>query len=110
MVRMMRSPCQKTGYLSPFTHLLGRYAKTDAEAKLISACLVAFGENIGLYKMAAISDVPLQDLLTTAHDFIRLETLKPGNDCITNAIAKLPIFKYLNIEEEVIHGSIDGQK
>ena len=72
--------------------------------------MVAFGENIGLYKMAAISDVSLQDLMTTGHDFIRLETLKPSDDLITNTMAKLLIFKYYNIEEEVIHGSIDGEK
>ena len=101
---------QKTGCYSAFTHLVSRYAKTDADTKQITGCLVAFGENIGLSKMAGISDISLQDLLTTAHNFIRLETLKPGNDLITNAMAKLPIFKYYNIEEEVIHGSIDGQK
>lgn len=46
----------------------------------------------------------------TAHNFISLETLKSGNDRITNAMANLPIFAYYNIEEEIIHGSIDGQK
>lgn len=101
---------QQTNCFSPFTHLLSRYGKQEADISRIIACMVAFGENIGLYKMAAISDVSLQDLITTGHDFIRLETLKPGDDLITNAMAKLPIFKYYNIEEEVIHGSIDGQK
>jgi hypothetical protein len=101
---------QKTGCISAFSHLVNRYAKTDADTKHITACLVAFGENIGLSKMAAISDVPLQDLITTAQNFIRLETLKPGNDLITNSMAKLPVFQYYNIEEEIIHGSLDGQK
>ena len=101
---------QKTGCISAFSHLVNRYAKTDADTKHITACLVAFGENIGLSKMAAISDVPLQDLITTAQNFIRLETLKPGNDLITNSLAKLPVFQYYNIEEEIIHGSLDGQK
>jgi hypothetical protein len=101
---------QKTGCFSAFSHLVNRYAKTDADTKRITACLVAFGENIGLSKMAAISDVPLQDLITTAQNFIRLETLKPGNDLITNSLAKLPVFQYYNIEEEIIHGSLDGQK
>src|SRR5660398_79493 len=36
--------------------------------------------------------------------------LKRANDFVTNALAKLSIFKYFNIEEETIHGSIDGQK
>jgi TnpA family transposase len=101
---------QHTNCFSAFTHILDRYAKTEADTKRIRACLVAFGENIGLYKMAGISDVSLQDLTTTAHNLIRLETLKAGNDSITNTLAKLSIFKYYNIEEEIIHGSIDGQK
>src|SRR5437764_2899174 len=82
------------GCFSAFTHLVSRYAKTDADTKRIAGCLVAFGENIGLFKMASISDVSLQDLLTTAHNFIRLETLKAANDFVTNALAKLPIFQY----------------
>jgi TnpA family transposase len=101
---------QQTNYFSAFTHLIDRYAKQPSDIQRISACLVAFGENIGLGKMAASSDVSLQDLTTTAHNFIRLETLKSGNNLITNAMAKLPIFKYFNIEEEIIHASIDGQK
>ncbi len=101
---------QKTGCFSAFSHLVSRYVKTDTDIKCITACLVAFGENIGISKMAAISDVSLQDLVTTAHNFIRLETLKSGNDLITNSLAKLPVFQYYNIEEEIIHGSLDGQK
>ncbi len=101
---------QKTDCFSAFMHLVSRYAKTETDTKRIAGCLVAFGENIGLFKMASISDISLQDLLTTAHNFIRLETLKAANDFVTNALAKLPIFQYFNIEEEIIHGSIDGQK
>ncbi len=101
---------QHTNCFSPFSHILDRYAKIEADTEHISACLVAFGENIGLFKMAGISDVSYQDMVATAHDFIRLETLKHGSDFITNEMAKLPIFRYLNIEEEIIHGSIDGQK
>ncbi|NHJ03184.1 MAG: hypothetical protein EAX86_13690, partial [Candidatus Heimdallarchaeota archaeon] len=71
---------QQTNCFSPFTHLLRRYGKQKVDLPRIIACMVAFGENIGLYKMAAISDVSLQDLITTSHDFIRLETLKPGDD------------------------------
>jgi hypothetical protein len=101
---------QKTNCLSAFTHLLGRYAKTDADMQRIIACLVAFGENIGLLKMAEISDISYQAMVTAARNFIFLENLKNGNDLVTNEMAKLPIFKYFNIEEEIIHGSIDAQK
>ena len=36
--------------------------------------------------------------------------LNAANDCITNATARLPIFKHYNIQEDVIHASADGQK
>jgi TnpA family transposase len=101
---------QTTNCLSAFTHLLDRYIKTDVDIQQIIACLVAFGENIGLLKMAEISDISYQSMLTTARNFIYLENLKRANDFVTNALAKLSIFKYFNIEEETIHGSIDGQK
>jgi TnpA family transposase len=101
---------EKTNCLSAFTHLLDRYAKTDVDIHRIIACLVAFGENIGLLKMAEISDISYQDMVTTARNFILLENLKKASDLVTNEIAKLPIFKYFNITEEIIHGSIDGQK
>ncbi len=39
-----------------------------------------------------------------------LETLNAANDNINNATAKLPIFRYYNIREDVIHASADGQK
>jgi len=101
---------QKTNFLSAFTHLLDRFIKTDVDIRQIVACLVAFGENIGLLEMAGISDISYQSMLTTARNFIFLENLKKANDFVTNALAKLSIFKYFNIEEETIHGSIDGSK
>jgi TnpA family transposase len=110
VVDVMRFVHQRTGCLSVFTHALDRYAKLDADPERIIACLAAFGLNIGLRDMAENSDISYQDMVSTAHDFIRLENLKNGNDQVTNAMAKLPIFKYFNIEEDIIHGSMDGSK
>lgn len=101
---------QQTGCLSSFSHLLSRFGKVEPQIPLLIGCMLAFGENIGIRQMAEMSDLSLQELLTTAHDFVRLETLKPANDLVTNAAARLPIFKFYNIEEEIIHGSVDGQK
>ncbi|WP_406943868.1 hypothetical protein [Klebsiella quasipneumoniae] len=35
--------------------------------------------------------------------------MNAANDNINNATAKLPIFRYYNIREDVIHASADGQ-
>ena len=101
---------QQTNCFSVFMHTVDRYAKQYPDIKRLIACLTAFGLNIGLFKMAKISDMSYQEMISTARNFVFLENLKNGNDIITNEMAKLPIFKYFNIEEEIIHGSIDGQK
>src|SRR4029077_7158085 len=41
--------------------------------------------------------------------FLRPETAHEANDRVSNAIAKLPIFRHYDIDE-VIHSSSDGQK
>jgi TnpA family transposase len=101
---------QKCGFMSSFTHVLGRYVKGTADDERLLACLVALGTNHGLSKMAEMSDMKFHELNTTANNFIRLETLKSANDQITNSMANLPIFKHYNIREDTIHSSSDGQK
>ena len=56
-----------------------------------------------------ISDIGYSLLSSTSDNFIRLETLKEANDRVSNATAKLPIFRHYDIDE-VIHSSSDGQK
>jgi TnpA family transposase len=97
-------------FMDSFTHILDRYVKTEADTHRISACIVACGTNIGISKMADISDMSFNELVSTLNNFIRLETLKTANDKISNAMAVLPIFKYYNIKKETIHSSSDGQK
>ncbi len=60
--------------------------------------------------MANISDRDYEELRTVQANYLRLETLKQANDEITNAIAKLKIFKRYNIQEDIVHASADGQK
>jgi hypothetical protein len=101
---------EQTGFMHSFTHILDRYVKNEVDNHRIFACVVAYGTNIGLSKMAAISDMSYQELISASSNFIRLETLKMANDKISNAMYRLPIFKYYNIKEDTIHSSSDGQK
>lgn len=100
---------QQCGFLDVFEHILPRYAKHGAKHQVMLACLVAWGTNMGLRHLAAISDIDLQTLTTASDNFLRPETLKPSNDLVTNAIAQLPIFRYYDIAEQ-LHSSSDGQK
>jgi TnpA family transposase len=96
-------------FMETFEHVLGRYVKHEVDDRVIAACLIAWGTNLGLGKMGEISDIGHHTLSATSDNFIRLETLKDANDRISNAMAELPIFRYYDIGE-TLHSSSDGQK
>ena len=96
-------------FLEAFGHVLGRYAKQEADDRTMSACLVAWGTNVGLGRMGQISDIGYHTLAGTSDNFIRLETLREANDLVSNAIAELAIFRHYDIGG-ALHSSSDGQK
>ena len=96
-------------FMTCFEHVLGRYSKQAADDRMISACLVAWATNMGLGRMGEISDINFDTLASTSENFLRLETLRAANDCISNAIAALTIFRHYDIAD-VVHSSSDGQK
>jgi TnpA family transposase len=100
---------ERTGFLKSFAHVLERYVKQDADPKLILACVVAMGTNMGLWKMAEVSGLSHSALLTTARNFLRAETLHAANDAISNATAALPVFQAYDIHHQK-HSSSDGQR
>jgi TnpA family transposase len=100
---------QHCHFMASFEHLLGRYSKQALDDRVISACLIAWGTNMGLGRMGEISDIGFDALRSTSENFLRPETLKAANDCISNAIAALPIFRAYDLGA-VIHSSSDGQK
>ncbi len=95
--------------MEAFGHVLGRYAKQEVDDRTISACLIAWGTNMGLGRMGQISDLGYHTLAVTSDNFIRLETLREANDLVSNAIAELAIFRHYDIGG-ALHSSSDGQK
>lgn len=100
---------QHCHFLKAFDHVLGRYQKQSVDNHVIIACLIAWGNNMGMGRMGQISDISYHLLASTSDNFIRLETLKEANDLISNAIGKLSIFRYYDIDS-MLHSSSDGQK
>ena len=100
---------RQTDFLAAFEHVMGRYQRTRESKPVTIAALMAFATNMGLGRMAEISNLSHGQLSTTAANFIRLETLREANDRLANATAQLPIFRYFDIGETV-HSSSDGQK
>jgi len=96
-------------FLHVFDHLLPRYTKQGANNRVLCASLVAWGTNTGLGRMGETSDIGFQALQRASDDFVRLETLGPANDCITNGIVALPITGHYDLGG-LAHSSSDGQK
>ncbi len=96
-------------FMHVFEHVVGRYIKQAADDRVIRACVVAWGTNMGLGRMGEISDLSYQTLASTSENYLRLETLHAANDCVSNAIAALPIFRHYDLGG-VVHSSSDGQK
>ena len=101
---------QHCHFLKAFHHIQPRYAKSQADSTQIMACLVAYGERIGLHTMADLSDMKAHLLRTGSNNYIRLETTRQANDLITDAIAQLPLFEHYNLDMGALHASADGQK
>jgi TnpA family transposase len=96
-------------FIKAFEHVLGRYQKQTVDERVMIACLIAWGNNMGMGRMGQVSDINYQLLASTSDNFIRLETLKEANDLISDAIAELSIFHHYDIDS-TIHSSSDGQK
>lgn len=100
---------RRTDFLSAFEHVMGRYQRDKASPPITIAALMAYATNIGVGRMAEISNLTRTQLANTAANFIRLETLKEANERLANATARLPIFRHYDIGD-VVHSSSDGQK
>ena len=100
---------QQCNFFEAFEHILGRYHKQNRDNRVLTACLIAWGTNMGLGRMSEISDISYYLLSTNSDNFLRLETLEEANDIICNKMSDLSIFEHYNIDG-MLHSSSDGQK
>jgi len=64
---------------------------------ILSRVNAFFSTNMGLGRMGQISDISFHTLVSASDNFIRPETLREANNRISNAIAKLPIFRHYDL-------------
>lgn len=110
IIRIMQFVNEQTQFMRQFTHIKPHYAKSHLDEIATYACLIANGTNLGIIKMASLCDLNLASLQLTEKNYLRLATLQEANDIISNAIAKLTIFRYWNLQPDLLHASLDGQK
>ena len=99
---------QHSDFMQAFTHIKPYNAKDSRDPIAIMACIIANATNLGIHKMAETSDLNYNRMQSQMKNFIQLETLQEANDILSNAIAKLPIFRHWNIHNDGIHASVDG--
>ncbi|MEB0134584.1 Tn3 family transposase [Actimicrobium sp. CCC2.4] len=105
--RFVNGQCQ---FLSALTPLQPRYAKKVADADSLMAVIIAQAMNHGNQVMARTSDIPYHVLETTYQQYLRQASLRAANDCISNAIAALPVFPHYSFDLDALYGAVDGQK
>ncbi len=105
--RFVNNQCS---FLSTLTPLQPRYAKKTAEPDSLMAVIIAQAMNHGNQVMARTSDIPYHVLENTYQQYLRQATLHAANDCISNAIAALPIFPHYSFDIDGLYGAVDGQK
>lgn len=90
-------------------HILGRYTKHTADERVLIACLMAWGTNMGIGQMGETSDIDYHTLADASDNFLRPETLEVANALVCNATYELPIFSQYDVGD-ALHSSSDGQK
>lgn len=101
---------RETNFASAFTHIRENRSKEKLNLSNVIACIVANGTRFGIFQMSRLCNIAYDQLNLTQKSYLRMETLQNANDLISNAIATLPIFAYYNIQKDVLHASMDGQK
>ncbi|MDP1614763.1 MAG: Tn3 family transposase, partial [Methylococcales bacterium] len=107
VLRFVNERCR---YSSVFTHIQPRYAKILIDTNSLNAAIIAQAFNNGNVNMAEISDIPYDRLLDTYQSRLRLQTLKEGNDLISEDIANMPIFPFYSLDMAILIAGLDGQK
>ena len=110
IIRILQFANEKTRFIQEFTHIKPHFSKSQLDEIATYACLIANGTNLGIFKMASLCDLNYTSLQTTEKNYLRLATIRAANDVVSNAIAKLPIFRHWDLCPNVLHASLDGQK
>ena len=110
IIRIMQFVNEKTQFMQKFTRAKSRYAKSKLDDMATYACLIANGTNLGITKMASLCDLDLTSLQFTEKKYLQLANLRAANDIISNSIDKLSIFRCWNLQQNLLHASLDGQK
>lgn len=77
--------------------------QTRPDPREILACIVAMGTNMGPWKMAEVSGLGHLSMMTTARNYLRLETVRTANDAKMNRDEYLEIKRAKYVRQQTVH-------
>lgn len=102
---------EKTNFLNCFKHRLHKYQKIRPKNRLFYASIMAYGCNIGISRMAKISNPINQNKLETlANNYCYLENIEKANDAVIRFTKSLSLPQIYKQSRDKLHTSSDGQK
>jgi TnpA family transposase len=100
-----------TGFLDCFEYWQTKYNRRKPAEKTFLAGIIGYGCNLGIRKIARISnDIKQNELENTVNWYFSEENLARANDAILYFIGQLQLPKLFNKSEDITHTSSDGQK
>jgi TnpA family transposase len=98
-------------FIDCLEHWNPKYRREPPNEKVFFAGLLAYGCNIGLYKMAHTSkNLSLHTLESTVNWYFSLENIVKANDAIVALMGKMKVGELFKADPKVVHTSSDGQK
>ena len=110
IVNVIRKVNQETQFLQHLKQKEQSGKKSDIDIEYLLACIIGNGTFQGTYKFAAISDQQYKVLKRIEEECFHPEAMQKSNDSITGAALNLSIFDDIQLDDEDIHGSADGQR
>lgn len=110
LIEIMIKVQKETNFLSGIKHIATKGYKKNISNELLIASIFTCGSNIGPYNMEQSSDFSYEQLDNSIRMYLREDTLIEANRILSNSLKKLLIYKYYNIDIDIVHSSSDGQK
>jgi len=100
-----------TGFVDEFQHWQTKYNRPKPPDSTFFAGLIGYGCNIGLRKIARISNpISESELDNTVNWYFSLDNLHAANDRLLRFLDQLPLPNVYRVDPQRLHTSSDGQK
>lgn len=100
-----------SNYLDSFEHWQIKHNREKPEEKVFFAGIIGYGCNLGIRKIAKISNnIKQSELENTVNWYFSIDNLNRANDRVLEFVEQLQLPSLFKKEKDITHTSSDGQK